>query len=563
VLLSFDKKTDLLRFLAGDQSESQFLIVGGFQRLKRWTAFPLKPLTLLYGPNSAGKGAILDAQNIIRMLWSDDIDGLKISDAIARWHRGESGIALSVGFSCVDSLARMYDNDYWWDQYFPEWSQFPPLAKKLMSDEILATPRVAHRLTWIASWETALTHNPAMELFYGEQRVAALMKGKYDKSFPPAIVGLTFDALYIRRDMLEKYLGASLTKFEFFRDLRDLPAADMQADFRVGIFDYLWELSSLPEIYGSDFGGDHFLDFQVLLTVLFAPLPRSGMYRDVYIGPIRRVFSNEELKFWASGEPLAGAKTSGHQRLTGNGSDVWAEMAREVAKKEAPYIFRPGFAETGRDVLDDVNRWLESPQGFDSGYKITANTRLVVSTKLFKERGIDLQSVKSAGAKDTTAIVAFELEDREGRKLSLNDVGTGFSQLIPVIIALFQELHGRAFFEQPELHLHPRLQTVLGDLFIDALNQRRKAEPGLGSMIIETHSEHILLRLLRRIRETGKADIQHARFNLTPEDVAILYFEPDADETFVHHIRVSADGTFADRWPKGFFDERFEEIFDE
>jgi predicted ATPase len=82
-------------------------------------------------------------------------------------------------------------------------------------------------------------------------------------------------------------------------------------------------------------------------------------------------------------------------------------------------------------------------------------------------------------------------------------------------------------------------------------------------MIIESHSEHLLLRLLRRIRETATADIPHTRFRIGPEDVAVLYFEPDGDETFVHNLQICPDGTFADRWPAGFFDERFEEIFGE
>jgi predicted ATPase len=82
--------------------------------------------------------------------------------------------------------------------------------------------------------------------------------------------------------------------------------------------------------------------------------------------------------------------------------------------------------------------------------------------------------------------------------------------------------------------------------------------------MIETHSEYLLLRCLRRIRETtlGK-QLPNSPLSLSKEDVSVLYFDPQPDgTTTVKQLRVSTQGDFIDRWPRGFFDERAKDIFD-
>lgn len=111
--------------------------------------------------------------------------------------------------------------------------------------------------------------------------------------------------------------------------------------------------------------------------------------------------------------------------------------------------------------------------------------------------------------------------------------------------------------QQPELHLHPALQAALGDVFIESSSPEHQ-------MIVETHSEHLLLRILKRVRQTavGKAPIPELRCN--PEDVVVAYFDPKPDgTTTVKRLRISEDGEFLDRWPRGFFTERDDELFDD
>jgi predicted ATPase len=82
-----------------------------------------------------------------------------------------------------------------------------------------------------------------------------------------------------------------------------------------------------------------------------------------------------------------------------------------------------------------------------------------------------------------------------GRPVNLAQVGFGVSQLLPVLVmGLRQPADGWLLFEQPEIHLHPRLQAELGDFLLCV------ARAGNGVMV-ETHSEHLVNRLRRRIAE--------------------------------------------------------------
>ena len=74
----------------------------------------------------------------------------------------------------------------------------------------------------------------------------------------------------------------------------------------------------------------------------------------------------------------------------------------------------------------------------------------------------------------------------------------------------------------------------------------------------------MLLRALKRVRQTSGNTLKDPNLKLTPEDIAVNYFEPMPDgSTRVHILRVSEEGDFLDRWPNGFFAERDQELFDE
>ncbi len=154
-------------------------------------------------------------------------------------------------------------------------------------------------------------------------------------------------------------------------------------------------------------------------------------------------------------------------------------------------------------------------------------------------------------------LAELSLVDAEsGLAVSHRDVGTGISQLLPVLVNAAGGKNQLIAIEQPELHLHPALQAELGDVFIESALGENK-----NTFLIETHSEHLILRLLRRIRETAEGELPPGATPLRPEDVAVLYVKPGPEGSEVIELPVNIEGDFDKPWPDGFFPERSKELF--
>lgn len=148
------------------------------------------------------------------------------------------------------------------------------------------------------------------------------------------------------------------------------------------------------------------------------------------------------------------------------------------------------------------------------------------------------------------------VDQRNNTIVSHCDVGTGISQVLPVLVMAYGSHQQLLAIEQPEIHLHPALQAELGDVFIDTALGK-----GQNTVILETHSEHLILRLLRRIRETTAGELPKGMLPLTPADVCVIYVQADGTGSKAIEIAITADGDFAQKWPDGFFAERAKELF--
>lgn len=127
----------------------------------------------------------------------------------------------------------------------------------------------------------------------------------------------------------------------------------------------------------------------------------------------------------------------------------------------------------------------------------------------------------------------------------ITDVGVGVSQILPVLVqCYYAQPHETVIFEQPEIHLHPRVQAEMADVIIDAMLT------GNVQFIIESHSEHFLRRLQRRVAE---ADL------VTNEQVALYKCDVDQGHSVVERLVVDEYGNITN-WPKDFFGDEMGDL---
>ena len=148
------------------------------------------------------------------------------------------------------------------------------------------------------------------------------------------------------------------------------------------------------------------------------------------------------------------------------------------------------------------------------------------------------------------------VDQRTDTPVSHRDVGIGVSQVLPVLVSAYASTDQILAIEQPEIHLHPALQAELGDVFIEsALGE------GQNAFLIETHSEHLLLRIMRRIRETSTGKLPDGIPEVRPEHIMVLFVEPDGARSLIREMPLNERGELVRAWPGGFFEEGLREIF--
>ncbi|WP_294252743.1 DUF3696 domain-containing protein [uncultured Sphingomonas sp.] len=125
----------------------------------------------------------------------------------------------------------------------------------------------------------------------------------------------------------------------------------------------------------------------------------------------------------------------------------------------------------------------------------------------------------------------------------LTDVGFGVSQVLPIIVLLYYVPAGSTvILEQPEIHLHPLAQSALADLLINVATYR-----GV-QILFESHSEHLLLRMQRRIAEE----------EVDAEDIKLYFTDYDEGSSHLHELEIDEYGQILN-WPENFMGDAFGE----
>jgi hypothetical protein len=183
--------------------------------------------------------------------------------------------------------------------------------------------------------------------------------------------------------------------------------------------------------------------------------------------------------------------------------------------------------------------------------------RLGAGCKLVVQQLVDARASAedlSAGHIDST-VRRLLLDTGSGTLVLPSEVGAGISQMVPIIVAsLIEGGRGLALVEQPEIHIHPALQVGLGDLFLDAATKQGR------QFLIETHSEHLLLRLMRRMRETSEGKLPDGAPHALSSDVKVWIVEREVSGCLIRNMPLNERGDLVKAWPGGFFEEALQEV---
>ncbi len=131
----------------------------------------------------------------------------------------------------------------------------------------------------------------------------------------------------------------------------------------------------------------------------------------------------------------------------------------------------------------------------------------------------------------------LQVKVQSGTYSNIMDVGYGVSQSLPILVELLSKYGQKPnnlgqentfLLQQPEVHLHPRGQAELSNLFAKVVKKR----PGHNRFMIETHSDYIIDRIRILVRKG----------ELKSEDVSIIFFEPKKNKVEMHNITLDKDG---------------------
>ncbi len=153
----------------------------------------------------------------------------------------------------------------------------------------------------------------------------------------------------------------------------------------------------------------------------------------------------------------------------------------------------------------------------------------------------------AAGRKEFEVLIKTQAWSPE---VKITDVGFGVSQVLPALVqAFYCPPDSTVWMEQPEIHLHPQVQSVLADVFISAVQSYENEAARNIQLIVESHSEHFLTRLQRRIAEE----------KIKPSEVAIYFCRNTEDGAVLESLNLNLFGEI-ENWPKDFFGDQMGDL---
>ena len=534
----------------------------------------LKPITILFGANSAGKSTILQAMLYLRELLerrNADADRLLTSGTsidlggfrqFVHCHdlnrEVKIGVTVEVGGDGLPVLPVV------------EWGRDEDEVLRSFSENgttEVRTVRVEVGVGWNA--ETSSPQIRSYSVYLDEDRFATMKAESEHQCYLVECIAdhPTFVGEFLTSPE-QDYYPAECEYLQGYIDSKNLGLEEdrLKGVYRVPVQSKSvvpdWNNLILPQPpffnkpEPEDDGFEEFQQYRYSQLVLSQLLVGSGrtvldeLQKIRYVGPLRTL---PERNFSALRSPS--------EERWADGIAAWDRLYQSASSPD------------GNGLINEVSTFLSEEKRLNMGYslspshvyEIDRDGFALAALKLLAEGAEDVEveeriKVILKDILESPEKVSVQLKDLENQSLvAPNDIGVGVSQVVPVIVAALTPGASATAIEQPELHLHPAIQARMGDLFIESALK----EGVENRFILESHSEHLILRLLRRIRECHEEGVDYPDHlpKIKPEDLSVYYIQSEEGHTSMTNLRVSDDGDFLDRWPNGFFDERAGELF--
>lgn len=539
-----------------------------FQTVSKHTVIPIRDLTLMFGPNGAGKSAIFDALDLMNLLFSNDwgSENKKINEFLDRWARKESSDNNNnqIGFG----LQFLFE-DGWRPEGLPREKEASlrhiATASLSMGDYVEDFDGKNFRIFICFKREDFYSGWSISELTIANDEKKFLEIVTEGESSPKIMIhDVDWISLY-PMNILKDKLKTIIHQDNYFSYYLEPRLGDMNPNqwfpheiYSLRNFDDMAALNQLEAV------AQQIIEFfKMILNKHFFSINHKNL---PLVKASRTVPTKEEVISVVSGE--IHKKNNGEIGYVQNINSTttlqvladslnklsphWSYLCASVAHHQTLEIPQP--INTDWDLLDAISKinWMLREDLFlDNGYQLSGEVLCLTDVEEVIDNWVE-------DSRHYAKIVRLFLTDHQQRKVEIEDVGSGIGYILPVLASLAHD--GRALIQQPELHLHPALQSALGDSIIRTIENYQYHHQ---FCLMETHSEHILLRILKLLKNSSKRK-DEVLSPLSFERVSILYFEPISDgSTKIQRLRLTPDGKLIDRWPGGFFNERYKDLFDD
>lgn len=574
--------------------------VENFKGIGERQAIDLKPITLLFGPNSAGKSTILHALHYMREILERqnpnpdrtiaggliDLGGFK---SLVHNHEldREIRIKLVVDLSDEQEIDRLPINSevHFLGGPFADLDVFYVVGREgATEDAIVREIGVEVEVRWsellsepyVSMLSMEMNGTPTLSVMSPPQQGRAIITNfNFNHPLFRSVVSIGNDQNdfiddtelepeespeYVKDSPFTSPLGVAV--WELSRDMAKETPAPAGENFRVAVSTAIGALPNLNKRLHSELRDPKVEELGVEELLPLVPISMrvtslAELLDELVLGPARIV--KDYLSGMTYIGPLREIPTRNFRPQLSPDESRWA---RGLAAWDLLYSDVKG------DLVGTVNKWIGDEAKLCTGYQLerVVFREIPVPSRLsfLFERGLtedDLGEMQELYENLETRVEVVLRDFERDILVAPDDIGVGISQMIPIVVGCLTGGISLLAVEQPELHVHPALQVAMGDLLVHSAFGNQHDFLSGKSLLVETHSEHVMLRLLRRIRETSEGELPPGAPALTPDAVSVIYVEAEEDCVRFYSLRVDEEGEFVDHWPRGFFDERAEELF--